>query len=111
MFPAPAIWRGPSGFTDASRRPGGGTQPAEHRPILGLSCQTLPAMLLKVVLRLLPSKPHAAMHTTATSAAISPYSMAVTPASSLIRFMKIVHIVILLELRQAQGRIRTLMKA
>jgi hypothetical protein len=45
-------------------------------------------VLLKVPLRLVPSIPMMLMAATAISAAISPYSIAVTPALSLISFQK-----------------------
>jgi hypothetical protein len=51
-------------------------------------------MVLKVLLRLVPSKLHAAMQTTAISAAISPYSIAVTPESSFVKSNKIAHMAI-----------------
>ncbi len=44
--------------------------------------------MLKVVLRLVPTRVKAAIAATAINAAISAYSMAVTPDLSLIRFMK-----------------------
>jgi hypothetical protein len=47
--------------------------------------QTELAMLLKVVLRFVPSMLQAVMQTTATRAAIRPYSTAVTPALAFIR--------------------------
>jgi hypothetical protein len=43
-------------------------------------------MVLKVVLRFVPTKVKAAIAATAINAAISAYSIAVTPASSLKRF-------------------------
>jgi hypothetical protein len=58
--------------------------------------QTLEAILLKVELRCEPSRLQAAMQTTATRAAIRPYSIAVTPDSSLIRFEKMARIAIFL---------------
>jgi hypothetical protein len=45
-------------------------------------------MVLKVVLRFVPTSVKAAMAATAINAAISAYSIAVTPASSLKRFGK-----------------------
>ena len=50
------------------------------------------AMVLKVELRLVPRTLQAAMQTTATSAAIRPYSIAVTPDSSLMGLVKGVYI-------------------
>ena len=47
--------------------------------------QSLAAMLLKVVLRLVPTRVKAAIAATAINAAIKAYSMAVTPDSSRIR--------------------------
>lgn len=44
------------------------------------------SMLVKAELRLVPIAVHAAMQTTAIRAAMSPYSIAVTPVSSLRRF-------------------------
>jgi hypothetical protein len=69
---------------------------------MDLRFQTLPAILLKIVLRLLPSKLHAAMQITATRAAINPYSIAVTPASSIINCKTVprIFILLLLELRR-----------
>jgi hypothetical protein len=107
MFPAAAISRerGRSYRPDDARI-------VERRPVMDLRFQTLPAILLKIVLRLLPSKLHAAMQTTATRAAINPYSMAVTPASSNINWKMIPRILILLlELHRGQGGVKSLMKA
>jgi hypothetical protein len=50
----------------------------------------LVATLLKVVFRLVPRVVMALMMTTATRAAIKPYSMAVTPDSSRKRFTRVV---------------------
>jgi hypothetical protein len=51
-------------------------------------------MVLNVVLRSFPSSDHAAMQTTATRAAIRPYSIAVTPDSSWVKFARIARKVI-----------------
>jgi hypothetical protein len=53
-------------------------------------------MLLKVVLRLVPTTLKAAIAATAINAAIKPYSIAVTPASSFSRAVKSVRNRILL---------------
>ena len=63
MFPAAPI--------SCERRAPGHIRPAdartvERRPVMDLPFQTLPAIPLKIVLRLLPSKLHAVMQTTAT---------------------------------------------
>src|SRR5262249_45791824 len=49
------------------------------------ACYRLAATLLKVPLKLVPTVPMMVMAATAISAAISPYSIAVTPLSSLTR--------------------------
>src|SRR5713226_6466516 len=49
---------------------------------------SLLAMVVKVLLRLVPTKVNAAIAATAINAAINAYSIAVTPDSSLIRFAK-----------------------
>jgi hypothetical protein len=54
------------------------------------------AILLKVVLRFVPTRVKAAIAATAISAAINAYSMAVTPDSSLIRLERRVRKLILL---------------
>ena len=59
------------------------------------AAQTELAMLLKVVLRFVPSVLQAAMQTTATKAAIRPYSTAVTPALAFIRADNLARTVIL----------------
>jgi len=60
----------------------------------------LPAMVLKVVLRLVPTRVKAAMAATAINAAIKAYSMAVTPDSSRIKSERTVRKRILLRLRK-----------
>lgn len=60
-----------------------------------------------MVLRLLPTEVKAAIAATAISAAINPYSIAVTPDSSLIRLVKRVRKRVLLGLRkQSHAKMR-----
>ena len=68
--------------------------------------QRLLATVLKVVLRLVPTNCHTVIQTTATSAAINPYSMAVTPASSLASCRtRLLRIVISLNISGGMGNI------
>jgi len=74
--------------------------PSAHRAVrnAGWTTYRAAATLLKVVLRLVPTDPMMAMATTTIIAAISAYSIAVTPDSSLISFVNSVRNWILLSL-------------
>jgi hypothetical protein len=65
---------------------------------------SLAAMVLNVVLRLVPTKVKAAIAATAINAAINAYSIAVTPDSSLTKFLRRLRNGILLGSTKAIGR-------